>query len=485
MSSGQQPNVLLVMSDQHRHDWVGTDSAVPVRTPNFDALSERGVRFTNAVCPSPVCAPSRSCLASGMEYGRCGVSWNADYPLERKTYYRRLRDEADYAVLGAGDIDLHMNTPAWGLDGTNLLDVYGFSEGVEIPGKYAMVSTYRGDLTEDVSHPAALPSDVDPASDRPSNAYMAFLESEGLLSEYVEDIEARDPFGTTRPAPLPHDAYVDNWVGRRGLELLESAPADQPWHLAVNFVGPHPPVDVSEEMHGWYRNPEVQFPEPTNPGEQHDDETHQAIRRNYAAMVENIDRWLGKYVDALRDRGELENTVVVYTSDHGEHLGDNSAWTKHSPRHQTVSVPLAVAGPGVESRAPVDDPATTLDLHATVLDYADVLGGDTDSRSLRPFLEGETTTHRDAVRSGLDPWRVVFDGRHKLIVGYDTERDPSLTGAISRDFSGDYAEASVLRRRMEPVLFDRREDPEETTNVAAERPDIVSRLAAHLPDTPN
>lgn len=480
MTSAERPNVLLVITDQQRHDWVGTNPDVPVRTPNYAALADRGVEFTNAVCPAPLCGPSRACLAGGMEFGRSGVDWNDDYPLERSTYYGRLRDDGGYAVYGVGDIDLHMNTPAWGLDGTNLLAEQGFSGGVEIPGKYAMCWTYREDLTESVWSPAALPSDVDPGPDRPANAYMAYLEANGLLADWVEDQEERHSFATTRPAPVPHEAYVDNWVGRQGLEHLESAPADEPWHLAVNFVGPHAPVDVSAEMHGWYRDPDVTFPDPVNPDESLDAAAHQEARRNYAAIIENIDRWLGRYVDVLRERGELENTVVVFTSDHGEHLGDNGTWSKHSPRHQSVGVPLAVAGPGVEPRAPVSDPTTILDLHATFLDYAGVDPGAVDSRSMRPFLAGETDTHRDVVRSGLGPWRMVYDGRYKLIAGYDTDDDPALTGSFSKAFDGDYAEATAYRGATDPILFDCETDPEETTDVAADHPDVVADLSGYL-----
>jgi arylsulfatase A-like enzyme len=479
VSTVDRPNVLLVLTDQQRPDWIGSDPDVPVRTPVLCELANRGVHFTNAVCPAPLCAPSRTCLASGMEYDRCGIQRNEDYPFDHPTLYDRLRDDGGYETIGVGDIDLHMGSPIWGIDGRFALDAVGFDNGVEIPGKRAMIGTYRRDLADfDVSYDGIdeFPPDVGLGPDEPKNAYMAFLRERGLLDAYVGDIEERlhgdrpvSHFSTTRPAPVPQAASVDDWVGRQALDHLDGAPEDRPWFLAVNFVGPHEPMDVTESMHGWYRDPDVEFPEPTAPDGDLDSETHQAIRRNYAAMCENVDRWLGRLLDAVDDRGERDETIVVFASDHGELLGDHGGWTKLSPLRASSGVPLVVAGPGVEPRGRTDEPVSLIDLHATVLDYAGVDPGPVDSRSLRPYLDGGTDDHRDVVRSGVDPydappWRLVFDGRYELIVGQDLDAVRGTEGHES------------------PVLFDLETDPDETTDVAANEPEVVNRLGAHLPD---
>ena len=101
------PNILFFLPDQHRFDWLGTMQHVPVPTPNLDSLGARGVRFSRAVCPSPVCAPSRACLASGKQYDRNGGVWGNgnNYPVRQTTYYTLLRD-AGYRVLGCGKFDL-------------------------------------------------------------------------------------------------------------------------------------------------------------------------------------------------------------------------------------------------------------------------------------------------------------------------------------------------------------------------------------------
>ena len=113
----QKPNILFVLPDQHRPDWLGCNPDLPVRTPNLDRLARNGIRFTNAFTPSPLCSPARACLAAGRDYGRCGVRNNRqNTPLSLPTYYQALRD-AGYEVAGVGKFDLHKPDLDWGLEG--------------------------------------------------------------------------------------------------------------------------------------------------------------------------------------------------------------------------------------------------------------------------------------------------------------------------------------------------------------------------------
>jgi arylsulfatase A-like enzyme len=446
-----RPNILFVFPDQQRGDWTGYADA-PVRTPNLDALLEDGVAFENAVTPSPVCGPARSCLAQGVEYDRTYVKdhHRQDYPLGAPTLYERLRDDAGYHTIGTGKFDLQKYSAdrGTGVDGTNYHAENGFVDWVNV--------------AEMLNH----------EFDEPVDPYQQFLVEEGLdgifESEYPRSVH------DAHPTTLPDDAYQDNWIGRRTEQLLREAPTDRPWFCQVNFVKPHNPWDVTEEMHTWYRDPDVEFPDPVDPDGEISREQHQEIRRNYAAMVENVDRRVGRLLDVVEERGELENTVVVYASDHGEMLGDHGMWYKRSPYRQSVGVPLLVSGPGVEARGVVEDPATTLDLHATFRDLAGIDTGENDSRSMRPYLAGETDAHRDVVTSGIYHWRLAFDGRHKLIRGFD----PSVNYGLDRDDVDVYDETALTRAlaEREPLLFDLAADPDERRNVAADRPDVFDRL---------
>ena len=434
-----RPNILFFFPDQHRFDWLGANPAVPVRTPNLDGLAARGARFANAICPSPLCAPSRACLASGKEYDRCRVADNGDdYPLDQLTFYTLLRDasgsdakDGGYHVAGCGKFDLAKAMHDWGVDGKRLLKEWGFSDGVDNEGKWDGVNAGAGE---------------------PKGPYLAWLHRNGLAGAHVEDFQRRrsNPVATF-PTPLPEEAYCDNWAARVGLDLMRGFPRDKPWFLQVNFPGPHDPWDITEEMEKSCRHLKG-FPQPVE-SKRFAPEEHLRARQNYSAMVENIDRWVGVYVEGLRRRGELEDTLIVYSSDHGEMLGDHDLWGKNQPYHPSVAVPLIVVGPGVEPGQVIDAPTEILDLTATFLDYAGVARpGDMDSRSLRPVLEGRTDRVRECALSGLGDWRMAMDGRHKL----------------------------VRREGGEPWLFDMRKDPRETHNLAAHEPEIVARLRRQM-----
>ncbi len=463
-----RPNFLFFFPDQHRPDWVpwkewwgsaaGSSVArqdLPLRMPNLARIAARGVRFTRAVCPSPLCAPSRACLASGREYERCGVPGNqADYPLDQPTYYQALR-AAGYRVAGVGKFDLHKATLDWGLDGSRLLKEWGFTEGIDNEGKLDAIASYLGARRlGDQTSPGARGT--------PRGPYMAYLQRRGLAETHVTDFQGRrGPHGhyRTHPTPLPDDAYCDNWIAENGLRFLRAFPPGQPWHLVVNFTGPHSPMDVTAAMHARWQG--VRFPPPVTeaPLDQEAREGHQAIRQNYAAMLENIDRQIGRFLDVVRERGELERTVIVYSSDHGEMLGDHGRWGKSTFYQPSVGVPLVVAGPGIQQGVASDALVSTHDLAATFLDLAGLppLPG-MDSQSLAPVLAGRAASHRPYVRSGLDPWRMVFDGRYKLVRGVPGHRG----GGVA------------------PQLFDLAEDPWEMRDLAGERPAEVARLAALL-----
>ena len=403
---------------------------IPLRLPNLEKLLARGVKFTHAITPSPLCAPARACLASGLEYERCGVPSNAfNYPLTQRTYYQLLRDSG-YHVIGCGKLDLHKKTEDWGLDGRRLVREWGFSDAIDNAGKMDAVRS-------------GVPVPKDP--------YMKLLHDHGQAEVHVKDMRQRKGYAGTYPTPLPDSLYCDNFITRNALTLLNAAPADKPWHLAVNFTGPHNPVDITAGMEKTVRG--RSYPQP-NRNTEYEATHHVAIRQNYSAMCENIDRGIGEILAAVEKRGELDNSIVIFSSDHGEMLGDHNRWGKHVPYQPSVGIPMAAAGPGVKARGESNALVSLHDLTATFLDYAGVKKPATmDSRSLRPLLAGRTKVHRSHVVSALEGWRMVWNGRHKLIEGYEKE----------------------------PQLFDLETDPLENSNLAVQESKIRSHLKTLLP----
>ena len=444
-ATDDRPNLLFFFPDQQRPDWLGLDGRglAALRTPNIDRLARDGVNFTRALVPSPVCGPSRACLASGREYDRCGVPGNGtDYPLDQQTFYGQLRDSG-YHTMAVGKLDMSKNSGNWGIDGTNFADHWGFSAQINNCGKGDGMQSYLED------------------PEGPKDPYYTYLDSleppQGRAC--ATDFRRRRSnfpdswWGDVITSPLGPEAYCDNWIAQNGLDLIGAAPKDHPWHLVINFVGPHPPVDITAEMEAWVRGRDGLGQPYAYHGALTPDD-HKATRQNYAAMIENIDAWLGRYIDMLEETGQLDKTIIVYSSDHGEMLGDHARWGKSLPYQASAGVPLLAAGPGIRAGYECHLPTTVLDLAATFLDYAGLdTPADMDSRSLRPLLEGRTDSHREVVLSGLRNWRLAYDGRYKLVTGFGNE----------------------------DILWDLEADAMETENLAATQPEVVRRLREYLP----
>ena len=467
--SHSRPNFLFFFPDQHRFDWVQWNESVPVPTPNLDVLRQRGVSFSNAIVDSPVCGPSRACLASGSTYDRCGVTDNSDnFPTDRLSYYKALRDSG-YHVMGCGKLDLHKGDYSWGLDGKGSMEAWGFSDMIDNGGKGGGAGAYRREPIGPKDPYYAYLDSLEPPL---GAAWAAEIQRLGEVKwnqivreksgAELEDLLQRETWwGETDPVSIPDEAYCDNWIARNGLDLLKRAPEDKPWHLVLNFVGPHPPMDITGSMARDYRGPDRViggFEQPHNYDGPFPPDQHIRIRQNYAAMVENIDQCLGVFVDALEARGDYENTIFVYSSDHGEMLGDHGLWGKSFPFQGSAGVPLCIAGPGVRKGFESDAMVSLIDLTATFMDYAGA--GELeyqDGQSLRPLLENVSSERREFSRSALTirsgPWRFVQDHRFKLVQGFGPDG---------------------------PQLFDREADPFESTNIAGAKPREVGRLSKLL-----
>ena len=170
-------------------------------------------------------------------------------------------------------------------------------------------------------------------------------------------------------------------------------------------------------------------------------------------MCENIDARIGEIIAAVKKRGDLDNTLIVFSSDHGEMLGDHNRWGKHVPYQASAGIPLIIAGLDTEQNRQSGALTSLIDIAATFLDYAGIEGlPQMEARSLRPVLTGKTQKHREVLHSALEEWRLVWDGRHKLVEGYNRET----------------------------MLFDLQNDPLENRNLVTSAKNIAARLRKHL-----
>ena len=447
MPTETSPNVLLIMTDQLRWDYLGCYGADFVDTPNIDRLAASGVRFASAFTNAPVCAPARIGLATGLHPSRIGALDNTCYlPSQLPTYYQRLRDSG-YRVGCVGKLDLAKPDKYNGRDGDRpAVYRWGFTHPEEVEGK---MHAAQGD-------PSA-----------PHGPYTHYLKGRGRLKSFWEDYRVRAEagwiLGVSHDSVLPTEDFHDIYIARRAARWIENIADDFPWHLFVSFVGPHdpfdPPTEYAEIFHGAVMPRAIKSRREGAPrwikGRQKAcGEAELAhIRRQYCALIKLIDDQVGLLLDALKRRDMLDNTVIIFTSDHGEMLGDHDLWQKQVPYEPSIHIPLIVAGPGIQQGSVSDTIVDMMDLNPTICALAGVEPApDMDARSFDQILFGAIDAHRHEIMTALTNFRCLRTATTKFV-----------------DNSNDL-----------PELYDLAHDPEESHNIAGENPDQVAAMRERL-----
>ena len=335
-----------------------------------------------------------------------------------------------------GKTDLHKKSRLLGLEGwTSRHGQLGFTDTIDMAGKRdgAMLVDWP----------------------RPAEPYGAYLKARGLGQIVADDIERRRVKEYDRqagidaaPFPLAREHQMDDFCGRMALRMLDRLPHGEPWFLQVNLASPHPWFDAAADLLARYGD--VDFAPPIDAGDGPND--HALIRRQYAALIEGMDDWIGWIIDRVSQRGELDNTLIVYSSDHGEMLGDHGRWNKGWPEDPSVRVPLVACGPGVPAGVVNDAQIELIDLAATFVELSGAAPIPAcDARSFLPVLRGERDTHRDVAISAFGSWRLCTDGRLKLVEQreaphrlYDLAMDPHEQHDIAGDAPAETARLAEL-----------------------------------------
>jgi arylsulfatase len=319
------------------------------------------------------------------------------------------------------------------------------------------------------------------------------MDEKGLYQTYLKDGECRQANGDrAAPFPLPTKEYHDIWIGDRCVDWLERYDGDQPFFLWAGLVSPHPPYNAPEEELARH-TPAAQTPCIDNP-----EPGDWPLRRaHYSAMVEMVDRQVGRLLEVLERRGLLDNTLVVFTSDHGEMLGEHGLSGKCKAYDPSTRVPCLARWPGHIRPGTVSDALLELiDLPATVV--AAATGSDditahldrSPGRSLvphwtdpalpvRPFVYSEDGGHF------VPAWQMIRDHQWKYVV---QTREHGGGGHIGED----PARLDVTRDagRPQELLFDLEHDPDECCNVAGlpelqgVKDNLKTMLLQHLANTP-
>src|ERR1700726_4980812 len=335
-----KPNILFVMCDQLRADALGC-TGTWVKTPHIDRIAREGIRFSNCVTNSPVCLPARISMATGRYPHNTGVWDNRQFELPEgtPTWMSAIRD-AGYRTSLFGKTALHRRRPDL-RKFEYLLNSYGLDDVDEIRGPHASADT--------ICHMTAR------------------WDSLGLLASFRKDMKERRVGKNTtlvRPSQLPLADSYDVYVGRQAKKYLRDYKRSEPWFCWVSFAGPHEPWDTPEPYASMYHADDM--PEPiTRPpdrgrgptgeldrklAESPRGEIHNAreLRANYAGKVTLIDDQIGQILNEIETREELDRTIVLFTSDHGEMNGDYDLIHKSNFLNGAVRVPLIVSTPEIK-----------------------------------------------------------------------------------------------------------------------------------------
>jgi arylsulfatase A-like enzyme len=400
------PHILLITCDQLRKDTLGCYGDPVVQTPNIDRIAGGGARFERTFTAYPVCAPNRASLATGRYPTIHGVRHNGIFlPDVEMTLMEALRRRG-YATYGAGK--MHFG-PQWRFppDGGPLKDpepawaVNPQPETWELPWH----GFEQVQITEDHR--------VGPYGDYLARHGYDVWEDPHSFT-YPQHITARSVY--------PEEHHQTTWIGDRSLDFLADHPADRPFFLWTSFVAPHHPFTVpapydtmydpsamplpiwsEAEPEGWpeaYRTKHFKTEGGHEAIGMHalSDAAWQRVRAFYYGMISLIDKQVGRLLALLAERGMLDDTVIAFTSDHGEMLGDHHLVFKGTTYDEVTNVPLLLAGPGVEAGGAREDMACTIDLMPTLLELAGVeTPPGVQGRSLLPAVRGAGVEGRDAV----------------------------------------------------------------------------------------
>ncbi len=399
-----KPNVVILFTDQQRHDTIGALGYDHMMTPNLDRLVREGCAFTHGCTPNPVCVPARHNLLTGLYSRHTGMPVNnsAVIPREIPRLPRILADNG-YHCESVGKMHFR---PARNHHGLHRMQL--------------MQELFRN------------PADDD---------FAMYLRRQGL--GHIRNIHGIRNLLYRQPqrSLLPEEHHGTSWVGDRAAEMIRQN-RNRPFFLWAGWIAPHPPFAVPDNLADLYKGADLPSPTPLeeNPhpklersrhGDDYTDpEKTRRVRELYMAAVTHVDKNIGKILAALEEIGQLDNTLIIMTSDHGEMLGDDGSWGKSLPKDPAVRVPLILRWPERVPRGAVrHDHADLMDVMPTILDACGVrypADYDLPGESLL-IPEGcgtrDRSVHYAENASGRSRWISLRGQRYKFNFWFDEGRE--------------------------------------------------------------
>ena len=434
----ERPNIILITTDQQRYDALGASGNSVIKTPNMDRLASEGVLFENAISPCPLCVPARASLISGYACGRIGgLDNDGASDLKEDDTFAAALSRSGYHTQAIGKMHF-MPCPPHKVK-------YGMDHMI---------------LSEEMRGLRWAPTPEDITFDD----YDQFLIKNNAWGwEKPPEIG----YNEIKPLinPLPPELHITRWCGETASQWLrQDRPEDKPFFLWTSFVKPHVPYDCPVHLTELY-NPD-DMPEPwigdegvkgRNPGfsaKRHHLEfdlySRTALKRArayYYANITFIDSEIGRILDTLSSEGLSENTLVIFTSDHGDLLGDHGQWYKSVGYEGSLRVPMILRWPGHITPGTKNlDIVNLTDIYPTVLKAAGLEpGAMRPGEDLLDFAKGHIQRDLSVSEFGHPPnahlhvrqlkWKYLWYQNGSFEELYDLENDPRELNDLSQDFA--------------------------------------------------
>lgn len=419
--TNKKPNLLFIITDQQRYDALGIAGNTILKTPNLDRLAKRGARFKNVYTPCAVCAPARASILTGRTVENHGVLINAQADIKEKfsatimpmkTFDQILSEKFGYQAEYYGK----WHSPEFAA--SCYKNQIKSKSGRSIFAPNGEIRFYKDNYLDLVFPKRALselqPNELyDTYTERP---YIPNVLDKRYGMTQIQVNQEGNKYGQSDlhgTISIPDEHSLTAFRARNAMEALERL-KNTPFSLTVSFHFPHAPMLASKHYTAKYpvkdmivplsiNDPMTDTPYVNANGrlknpEYADPEKIKYMISDYYALITEIDDWVGKIIDKVDELGLAENTMIIFTSDHGENLGSHGMRDKNVFYEESARVPLLISFPGkINPNTVVDGYVSNVDLFATINDYLEIPEQTSDGKSLRGLIEGTDKKHGEFV----------------------------------------------------------------------------------------
>ena len=415
-------NILLIFTDQQRWDTVHALGNPIIKTPALDGLVKSGISFTRAYTPCPVCIPARYSMHTGQMPHKTDCMLNETSPNNRQSFMQILSKNG-YQTHGVGKMHFEMRDlppdTLWGFESRDFSEELGIDDD------------YKKRLVE--------------------NGYSHVYDPHGVRGEM---------YYIPQPSQLPARLHNSTWVADKSIEFLERRDSTRPFMLMTSFIKPHPPFESPTPWNKLYRGPEMPLPKRPQDSDNLitywnrfqnrykyrdqgiDDNLVRQTKAAYYSAISFVDFNIGRLINHMQENDLLEDTLIVFTSDHGEMLYDYNCVGKRNFLDSAARIPMIMVHPDLPKGKLCSTPVSLVDILPTFLEYA----------GFKPEEE-----------YGGNSLKAIFNGTQKrdIVYGEFQRNDYAMYMAVTEKYKYIYSAPDQME-----WLFDLKTDPDETRNRA-------------------